>query len=198
MKIAAALPVLLLAQTVWAGDKLADLQAKRETAKTTRAERGRLDARLKKLVGKAPPPVVNVTTYWTKETLAFDPTSHGVDAATFGRFLRCHFTGAATDMDLRLLDVLAGAARKFKATRIHIVSGFRAPKYNLVLRKKGREVARDSQHTYGHAVDFRIPGVSTAALVGYVRSLRLGGAGFYPSSAFVHADTGPLRTWAGR
>jgi uncharacterized protein YcbK (DUF882 family) len=47
-------------------------------------------------------------------------------------------------------------------------------------------------------VDFRIRGVPTAALVGYVRSLRLGGAGFYPGSEFVHADTGPIRTWAGR
>jgi uncharacterized protein YcbK (DUF882 family) len=67
-----------------------------------------------------------------------------------------------------------------------------------MLRKKGHEVARDSQHTYGHAVDFRIPGVATRALLEYVKSLHLGGAGYYPDSEFVHADTGPVRFWAGR
>ena len=67
-----------------------------------------------------------------------------------------------------------------------------------MLRKKGHEVARDSQHTYGHAVDFRIPGVGTRRLLEYVKGLHAGGAGFYPESEFVHADTGPVRYWAGR
>jgi hypothetical protein len=192
------LALLLGAPAAASADKLALLEDKRAAEPTPPAERSRHVKRLRALVGRPPDPIVNVTTYWTRETLAFDPRRPGVDAATFGDFLRCHFTGDATSVDMRLLDVLAGAARRFGATRMHIVSGFRAPKYNLVLRKKGREVARDSQHTRGHAVDFRIPGVPTAQLLGYVRSLRVGGVGSYPSSGFVHVDTGPLRTWAGR
>jgi uncharacterized protein YcbK (DUF882 family) len=164
------------------------------------AERARVDARLRRLVGKPPPPIVNLHNIWTHETLvlAAAPAAPDVDPATFDTFLRCHFTDEATHMDGRLLGVLAAAAKRFSAARIDIVSGFRSPKFNLMLRKKGHEVARDSQHTYGHAVDFRIPGVGTRSLVDFVRGLALGGAGYYPESEFVHADTGPIRTWAGR
>jgi uncharacterized protein DUF882 len=164
----------------------------------SKAERARLEARLRKRVGKKPDKVVSLFNYWTKDVLPLDPEHPDVSPDTFNHFLHCHFTGQTTTMDIRLVGVLAGAAKHFAADRMEIVSGYRAPKFNLMLRKKGHEVARDSQHTYGHAVDFRIPGVATRTLVEYVRSLRLGGAGFYPESQFVHADTGPLRTWAGR
>ena len=61
--------------------------------------------------------------------------------------------------------------------------------------KKGRQVARDSQHTHGNAVDFRVAGVPVHTLRQFVRQRRLGGVGYYPKSQFVHADTGPSRTW---
>ena len=66
-----------------------------------------------------------------------------------------------------------------------------------MLRKKGREVARQSQHTEGNAVDFRVRGVPTQRLLNYVRSLRIGGVGYYPHSQFVHSDTGRVRFWRG-
>jgi hypothetical protein len=81
--------------------------------------------------------------------------------------------------------------------RIEVVSGYRSPKYNLMLRKKGHQVARHSQHMEGHAVDFRIRGVTTRQVLSYVRSLHMGGVGFYPHSQFVHSDTGPVRYWTG-
>ena len=65
------------------------------------------------------------------------------------------------------------------------------------LRKKGHEVARDSAHPRGQAVDFRIPEVPTKTLLRYVRSLKLGGVGYYPESRFVHCDVGPVRYWRG-
>ncbi len=74
----------------------------------------------------------------------------------FHMFLRDHFTNQATRMDTRLIGVLTRVAGKFSAQRIDVVSGYRSPKYNLMLRKKGHQVARDSQHTHGNAVDFRI------------------------------------------
>jgi uncharacterized protein YcbK (DUF882 family) len=164
------------------------------------AEKDKLDARLRKLVGKPAEPIVNLHNIWTKDTLVFAPkaASAGIEQETLDAFLRCHFTDEPTHMDPRLIGVLVGAAKKFGAERIDIISGFRSPKFNLMLRKKGHEVARDSQHTYGHAVDFRVPGIATRVLLQYVRSLHLGGAGFYPESEFVHADTGPVRYWAGR
>ncbi len=197
----AALVVLVVvvsgASTAVAGEPTKD---KDKDPPLSRADKERLDARLRKLVGKPPDPVVNLHNIWTRETLVFDPkaASPGIEQDTLNTFLRCHFTDEPAHMDPRLIGVLVGAAHKFAAARIDIVSGFRSPKFNLMLRKKGHEVARDSQHTYGHAVDFRIPGVPTRRLLEYVRSLHLGGAGFYPESEFVHADTGPVRFWAGR
>jgi uncharacterized protein YcbK (DUF882 family) len=115
----------------------------------------------------------------------------------FDELLRCHYTNQSTAMDDRLLPTLLKAAAKFGARTIDIVSGFRAPKYQLMLRKKGHEVARDSEHPRGHAVDFRLPDVPTRVLLRFVRSLHLGGVGYYPESRFVHADVGRIRFWRG-
>lgn len=140
-------------------------------------------------------PTVTLFNLRTKESLAVVP-GESIDTR-FHLFLRDHFTNQPTRMDVRLIDVLVAAAEKFGAQRIEVVSGFRSPKYNKMLRKKGREVARQSQHTEGHAVDFRIRGVPVQKLLTFVRSLRRGGVGFYPQSQFVHADTGPIRFWKG-
>jgi len=118
-----------------------------------------------------------------------------VPAPEVNHFLRCHFTNHEIQMDERLFPVLIAAADHFKVERVDIVSGFRAPKYNLMLRKKGHRVARDSQHTYGHAVDFRLPGVTTERLRDWARRLRLGGVGYYQGDGFVHVDVGPIRYW---
>ncbi|MBI4509282.1 MAG: DUF882 domain-containing protein [Deltaproteobacteria bacterium] len=178
--------------------KLAELAAKQESR--TRQEGSRAHARkLSRLVGKKPEPVISLRNTWTDEVLVV-PARKGyrVDPATWSRFLRCHHTNQARPMEARLVQVLIGAALAFQKSRVDIVSGYRAPKYNLTLRKKGHEVARNSQHVEGNAVDFRVPGVTTRALHRFVRAQRLGGVGIYRESAFVHADTGPIRSWAGR
>lgn len=150
-------------------------------------------------VGARPAPTLSLYNTWTHEWLALDagPRADLPDRAVIDRFLRCHFTNQPTTMDERLAKVLRDAARHFRTFRVDIVSGFRAPKYNLMLRKKGHEVARDSQHTHGEAVDFRLPGVNTRALEKWARGLRLGGVGMYLESGFVHVDTGPIRRWGG-
>ncbi|MBK9031804.1 MAG: DUF882 domain-containing protein [Myxococcales bacterium] len=150
------------------------------------------------MLGKAPPVVVNLRNTWTDEWLALDATGPmTVAPGEVDLFLRDHYTNDPTHMDPRLIGVLREAAVHFRSTRIEIVSGFRAPKYNLMLRKKGHEVARDSQHTHGTAVDFRIPGVSTEALHAWAVGRKLGGVGIYRASQFVHMDTGRVRYWSG-
>jgi hypothetical protein len=142
-------------------------------------------------------PVTTLFNIWTHEALPILPgEGHEIDGR-FHSFLRDHFTNQATHMDVRLIDVLKRVAGKFSARRIEVVSGYRSPKYNLMLRKKGHQVARHSQHMEGHAVDFRIRGVATGQVLHYVRSLHMGGVGFYPHSQFVHSDTGPVRYWTG-
>jgi uncharacterized protein YcbK (DUF882 family) len=127
-----------------------------------------------------------------------------------GRFedlLSDHTTGERHELDPRLLDLLRRLAAKVPGARIELVSGYRSPKLNERLRKKGHNVASHSQHSLGHAVDFRIiPTVSTdpmepAAIEALVRGLGwLGGVGVYPtkSDRFVHADVGPYRRWLGK
>jgi hypothetical protein len=146
-------------------------------------------------VGSRIQPLTTLFNVWTREALPILPGQSL--AIHFDPFLRDHYTNQATTMDTRLVDVLTRVALRFSAPRIEVVSGYRSPKYNLMLRKKGREVARQSQHPEGTAVDFRIRGTPTKTIVQYVRSLRRGGVGYYPRSQFVHSDTGKIRYWTG-
>lgn len=161
------------------------------------AELARWHARLDARLGKPARPVITIFNTWTHEYLPVDDPSE-ISQERIDRFFRCHFTGQPTRMDPRLFAALVAAARHFRVHTVHIVSGFRAPKYNLMLRKKGREVARDSQHTQGSAVDFRLPGIDVENLHAWARQQRLGGVGFYLASKFVHMDTGRIRYWNGR
>lgn len=146
--------------------------------------------------GTKPAPLINLYNEHTHEWLAVDPAKltigHSLDL-----FLRDHYTSKSTAMEPRLLGVLVSAAEKFKSPVVDVVSGFRHPKFNLMLRKKGHQVARDSQHTHGNAVDFFIPGVTTQQLQAWAKSQKLGGVGLYLQSGFVHMDTGPIRFWSG-
>src|SRR5438132_4897722 len=113
-------------------------------------------------------------------------------------------------MDPRLLDLLRRLAERHgdagNAVRIELVSGFRSPKLNEMLRKKGHHVASHSQHSLGHAVDFRIVedgaprGVDPRELARAIRAAGwTGGVGIYLGADdwFVHADVGPNRNWGG-
>jgi uncharacterized protein YcbK (DUF882 family) len=161
------------------------------------AERARWRKALRRRLGQKPAAVINIYNTWTHETVALDAKSReGPPAELVNRLLRCHFTNRQIAVDEKLPGILMRAAEHFQVPRVEIVSGFRAPKYNLMLRKKGHRVARESEHTVGHAVDFRLPGVTTERLRSWVRRLRLGGVGYYQDDAFVHIDTGPVRYWA--
>jgi uncharacterized protein YcbK (DUF882 family) len=149
----------------------------------------------KPAIGQRVQPLATLHNQWTHELMSFFPGQPFLER--FRTFMRDHFTNQATLMDPELVDVLVSAALYFRAPRVDVVSGYRSPKYNLILRKKGHQVAKESQHTLGTAVDFRIRGVPTEKLLNYVRSLRLGGVGFYPHTRFVHTDTGRIRFWKG-
>jgi hypothetical protein len=171
-------------------------------ARPGRKPAGRPAEQAEHVLASAPPavgtriePLVTLHNQWTRELLPLIPGLGTIKEFRF--FLRDHFTNQATEMDPRLRGVLAAAALRFRAQRIDVISGYRSPKYNLMLRKKGHQVARESQHVQGTAVDFRVRGVPIETLLGFVRSLHLGGVGFYPHSRFVHSDTGRVRFWKG-
>jgi uncharacterized protein YcbK (DUF882 family) len=80
----------------------------------------------------------------------------------------------------------------------HIISGYRSPTTNTMLRERAgghTGVASQSLHMVGKAIDIRLPGVKLDHLRGAAASLKRGGVGFYPSSNFVHVDTGRVRYW---
>jgi uncharacterized protein YcbK (DUF882 family) len=146
--------------------------------------------------GTRPARLVNLYNFWTKEWLAIDAAAPPPQA-TVNRFLRDHFTNKPAAMEPRLVSMLVAAASNFHSEIVDVVSGFRHPKYNLILRKKGHQVARDSQHTHGNAIDFYLPNVPARTLQTWAMAQKLGGVGLYPESGFVHMDTGPIRSWSG-
>jgi len=78
---------------------------------------------------------------------------------------------------------------------IEIICGYRAPWSNEFLRARSAGVAKNSQHIQARAIDIRIPGVDTLRLYNAALAMSRGGVGYYPRSAFVHVDTGRVRTW---
>ena len=155
-----------------------------------------VNKRPRPLPGQKPAKLVNLYNQWTHEWLAVEP---GVapSPATLNRFLRDHYTSEPTQMEPKLVDIVTAAAQQFGADMVLVVSAFRHEKYNLILRKKGHQVARDSAHTKGNAVDFQLPKVTTQKLHEWAKAQALGGVGLYLDSGFVHMDTGKIRYWSG-
>jgi uncharacterized protein YcbK (DUF882 family) len=122
-------------------------------------------------------------------------------ASRFDAMVSDRTTGAQVAMDPNILGLLRSLTRTRSAARVEIVSGYRSAKLNEVLRKKGHNVASHSQHSLGHALDFRIVGLGPIELRKEIESLRwIGGIGTYesPTDRFVHADVGPDRRWKGK
>jgi uncharacterized protein YcbK (DUF882 family) len=76
-----------------------------------------------------------------------------------------------------------------------IISAYRSPKTNAMLRGKSQGVARKSLHMQGKALDIRLRGTPTSSLRDLAIDLRRGGVGYYRRSDFIHVDTGPIRRW---
>lgn len=100
-----------------------------------------------------------------------------------------------TQIDIRLLDLICamqawvgfyGYRKPFLVT-----SGYRTPEYNSTLEG----AARNSMHLYGKAADLIFPDLPVSYIGKLAQHYTAGGVGFYPSSGFVHVDTGRVRSW---
>ena len=111
-------------------------------------------------------------------------------------FLRDFRTGEIHPIDSRLFDSLCAIQDCCsRQTSIEIISGYRSPKTNALLRQKSAGVAKKSYHMQGRAIDIRLTGVPTPMLRDLAVNLHNGGVGFYQKSDFVHIDTGRKRNW---
>jgi uncharacterized protein YcbK (DUF882 family) len=110
--------------------------------------------------------------------------------------LRDFRTGDIHAIDPGLLDLLhrlgdaAGSRRPFD-----VISGYRSPATNRMLRGHSDGVAAGSLHMAGQAIDIRLGDIRLANLRDAALALRAGGVGYYPQSNFVHVDTGRVRRW---
>jgi uncharacterized protein YcbK (DUF882 family) len=113
-------------------------------------------------------------------------------------FLRDWRSQDSTTMDRHLFDILWEVYRDVDGKKpIQIISAYRSPATNAMLRRRSSGVARFSQHMLGHAMDFYIPDVALEQIRAAGLRLQRGGVGFYPTSGspFVHLDTGSIRHW---
>ena len=113
-------------------------------------------------------------------------------------YLRDWRSQEQTVMDRHLFDILWEVYRDVDGKKpIQIISSYRSPATNAMLRRRSSGVARFSQHMLGHAMDFFIPDVPLEQIRFAGLRLQRGGVGFYPTSGspFVHLDTGSIRHW---
>ena len=103
-----------------------------------------------------------------------------------------------TKMDPRLFDAAWEVHRAVGSSEpIHVVSAYRSPQTNSMLRNRSRGVAKHSQHMHGKAMDFFLPDVSPTRVRETGMRLQRGGVGYYPGAhtPFIHLDVGSVRSW---
>lgn len=110
--------------------------------------------------------------------------------------LRDYRANLIKEIDPNLLDLLYNLNQKLECdSPYHVISGYRSPKTNAVLRKRNRKVARNSLHMAGMAVDLRVPDLHVKNICNAALEMRGGGVGYYARRGFVHLDVGDVRTW---
>jgi uncharacterized protein YcbK (DUF882 family) len=131
-------------------------------------------------------------TYW--ENGAYVPQA----LATIHQVLRDHRTNDVHPIDPALLDLLAALHGRLETNApFQVISGYRSPKSNAAMHANSSGVARKSLHMEGKAMDIRVAGRELALVHKTALTMGLGGVGYYPTSDFVHVDTGRVRQWQG-
>lgn len=114
------------------------------------------------------------------------------------RVMRDWRTGDEHFIDPGLFDALEAIRLRLETpSPFQIISGYRSPKTNAMLRNRSHGVAESSQHVLGKAIDIRLEGVDLSNLRNAALDVGAGGVGYYPVSNFVHVDTGRVRQWRG-
>ncbi len=111
-------------------------------------------------------------------------------------FMRDWRVDRSIRMDTRTVDIMAAAHRLMDVHEPYMMlSGYRSPQTNAMLRRKSRGVAKNSLHMKGMAADLRLKSRSVHQMFKAAAACRGGGVGKYSGSNFVHMDCGTVRTW---
>ena len=116
--------------------------------------------------------------------------------AEVNHFLGDFRTGDAIVIDPALLDLIYDVRASLGSNdTFEVISAYRSPETNEMLRNLGRGVAKKSQHLVGKAIDVRLRNVDSADLRDAAIKIKRGGVGYYKKSDFVHIDTARVRRW---
>ena len=112
------------------------------------------------------------------------------------KVLRDHRENSSFPIDPRLMDIIFVLQSRLENSRPYeVLSGYRSPKTNKMLRDRSIGVAKRSLHMQGQAIDLRLPGTRLKNLRKQASHLQAGGVGYYSRSQFIHLDTGRVRQW---
>ena len=99
-------------------------------------------------------------------------------------------------IDTRTIDIMVASHALLEVDEPYmLLSGYRTPQTNSMLRNRSSGVARNSLHMKGQAADLRLKGRSVQQMARAASACAAGGVGKYSRSNFVHMDCGPVRTW---
>ena len=113
-------------------------------------------------------------------------------------FMRDWRTDQVKGIDLRTIDIMTAAHNLMDVSEPYmLLSGYRSPETNAMLRSRSRGVAKNSLHMKGQAADLRLSSRSVSQMARAASACRAGGVGRYSRSNFVHMDCGEVRTWGG-
>ncbi|MEP0154944.1 DUF882 domain-containing protein [Pseudophaeobacter sp.] len=113
-------------------------------------------------------------------------------------FMRDWRTDQVKSMDLRTIDIMAASHNLLDISEPYMMlSGYRSPQTNAMLRRRSRGVAKNSLHMRGQAADLRLASRSVTQMANAAKACHAGGVGKYRGSNFVHMDCGVVRSWNG-
>ncbi len=116
--------------------------------------------------------------------------------AEINHLMRDWRSNEVTQIDSRAIDIMAASHSLLEVEEPYmLLSGYRSPQTNAMLRSRSRGVARNSLHMKGQAADLRMKGRSVQQMARAASACAAGGVGKYSRSNFVHMDCGPVRIW---
>ena len=111
-------------------------------------------------------------------------------------FMRDWRIDKSISIDSRTVDIMAAAHGLMDVSEPYMMlSGYRSPQTNAMLRSRSRGVAKNSLHMKGQAADLRLKNRSVSQIFRAAKACNAGGVGKYSSSNFVHMDCGVVRSW---
>jgi uncharacterized protein YcbK (DUF882 family) len=141
----------------------------------------------------------NLHTDEALEAVYWDGGQYVPDALdAVNKVLRDYRTGDVHPIDPCLLNLLGDLrAQVGSKAPFQVISGYRSPQTNAMLRERSAEVAQRSFHMDGMAIDLYLDDIDLDRLRLAALRLSRGGVGYYPETRFVHLDVGPVRHWEG-